>query len=233
MSQLDIFAGHDTLSPENANASQLEDNLRKQGFRRIAGVDEAGRGPLAGPVVAACCILPGDFAVAGIRDSKLLTELERERLFELLTQDHRVQYRVSFVSPKVIDKINIRRASLLAMKRAVEQLDKSPELAPQFLLVDGRDPVPVSLPQKAIIKGDLHCISVAAASIIAKVSRDRFMKRLAKKYTVYNFESNKGYATEDHLAAIAAHGITEHHRKSFQPVRDAMSSESRSSQALF
>ncbi len=175
----------------------LEEELRKTGIKKIAGVDEAGRGPLAGPVVAAAVILPENIEphiLTGIRDSKQLSEAERDHFFEIVTQ-HAVSYAVAKASPREIEMIDIRQASLLAMKRAVERL----RIQPDYVLVDGRDSLDITIPVKSVIKGDQKSITIGAASILAKVTRDRIMKALHTRFPQYGFDRHKGYPTKYHL----------------------------------
>jgi ribonuclease HII len=198
--------------------SQYEKVLHKEGFQYIAGIDEAGRGPLAGPVVAACCILPRDFHLSYLNDSKQLTADERELLFKKITTHPEVQYGVSVIDVETIDEINILRASLLGMQKAVEML----QTAPDYLLVDGNKLPLFSAPAKAIVSGDALSISIAAASIIAKVVRDRIMEHIDRQYPQYGFKKHKGYATQAHIDAIYAHGPTAIHRKSFEPIKSIL-----------
>jgi len=175
----------------------------------VAGVDEAGRGPLAGPVVAAAVVFPPHCRVIrGLRDSKLLPPPRRLRLAGVV-RARALAVGVGAASVREIDRVNIRRASILAMRRALARL----RVTPGLVLVDG-----LSCAHDAIIDGDAHCHSIAAASVIAKTVRDRLMERLARRHPSYAWESNKGYGTPDHLAALAAWGFTPHHRKSFAPV---------------
>lgn len=177
-----------------------------------AGCDEAGRGCLAGPVVAAAVVLPDDFADERLNDSKQLTERQRNALRAIVEHDA-VAWAVAFVQPEEIDKINILQASILAMHRAVAQLSVKPD----FLLVDGNrfNPYP-GIPHQCIVKGDATFMSIAAASILAKTHRDEYMARIAADYPQYGWGRNKGYPTRDHRAAIAAYGTTPHHRLSFR-----------------
>lgn len=202
------------MLPLNCSPETIEQLLRKQGIIRIAGVDEAGRGPLAGPVIAACCIMPCDLLFPKVCDSKLLSEKERESIFEDLTNHPHVVWQVAAVGPEVIDSINIRQATLLAMKLALEKLD----IPPEYVLIDGRDTLDLAIPQQAVVKGDLHVKSIGAASIIAKVYRDRLMRELAKQFPVYGFERHKGYPTAGHIQAIVHHGICKQHRISYAPI---------------
>jgi ribonuclease HII len=182
------------------------------GYTVVAGVDEAGRGPLAGPVVAAAVIV-GGATFDGLTDSKKLTEKARERLYDEIF-DRAAAVGVGSATPTEIDRINILQASLLAMRRAVEQLPDSPDL----LLVDGNQRIGWDGEQRTIVKGDALSLSVAAASVIAKVTRDRLMKELDARYPAYGFARHKGYPTADHRSALAAHGACPEHRMSFGPV---------------
>ncbi len=194
--------------------------LLQQGYSFVAGLDEAGRGCLAGPVVAAAVILPlhsEDPAApfAGVRDSKQLTALARERLYDTIMQ-HALAVGVGIGSVALIDERNILQATKYAMRSALTQL----LTPPQALLLDALLLPDVPLPQRSIIKGDARCLSIAAASIIAKVTRDRLMLELHEQYPAYGFNQHKGYGTPAHLAALQIHGITPHHRLSFAPVRE-------------
>ena len=189
--------------------------LREQGYLRIAGLDEAGRGPLAGPVVAAAVVLPPSFSVAGVFDSKQVPEKKREALFDEI-HAHADGVGVGIATPAEIDQLNILRASLLAMTRAVEAL----HILPDYLLVDGTFKTGAPLPQSAIPKGDALSISIAAASIIAKVTRDRLMCQCHQAHPEYGFDAHKGYPTEVHRAAIRRHGCLPIHRKTFKGVRE-------------
>ncbi|GGB56740.1 ribonuclease HII [Fictibacillus barbaricus] len=184
----------------------------QKGKKYIAGVDEVGRGPLAGPVVAAAVILPEDYMLSGINDSKKLSEKKREFLYDEIVKDA-ISYSVYLVQPEKIDEINIYQASKLAMTEAVCQLDVQPDQ----LLIDAME-VPLAIDQEKIIKGDEKSISIAAASIIAKVTRDRYMKKMDEVYPAYGFKSNMGYGTKEHLEALNKFGPTTIHRKSFSPV---------------
>ncbi len=193
-------------------STSYEEKFYKQGFRYIAGVDEAGRGPLAGPVVAAAVILPKKFQLDGLNDSKKLTPSQREKLFpEILKQA--VSVGIGQIPPKVIDQLGILLASLKAMQRAVERMGKKPD----FLLVDGRHAIRgLDIPQKTIIKGDQLSVSIAAASIVAKVTRDRIMKAQERLYPGYGFSQHKGYGTKTHLLALREKGFCPIHRRSFR-----------------
>ena len=188
----------------------IEQKLWQQGYQLIAGIDEVGRGPLAGSVYACAIIFERDFIIPEVKDSKKLSEKKREFLVEII-KENAISYNIGTASEMEIDKINIRQASFLAMHRAIEGLD----IQPDYLLVDGFD-LPDSIIQSAgIIKGDDKSFTIAAASILAKVSRDAYMKDLDKKYPNYKFAKNKGYGTKEHIEAIKKYGITPVHRKSF------------------
>ncbi len=191
----------------------FEKTARKNGFSCIAGVDEAGRGPLAGPVVSAAVILPESMPVSGINDSKQLAPGKRETLYHEIYR-HAVAVGVGIVDPVEIDRINILQAALMSMAISVTHLHPMPD----FLLVDGLFPVPLTLPQKPIPKGDALSISIAAASIVAKVTRDRLMKVYADEYPEFEFAKNKGYPTKAHREAIRRFGTCPIHRQSFKGV---------------
>jgi ribonuclease HII len=195
--------------------SQFELRARSLGFKAIAGCDEAGRGPLAGPVVAAAVILPDRYTHSGIKDSKQLTPLKREHMFAVIERDA-LSIGIGIVEPAMIDAINILMASLMAMGKAVSALVPPPD----YLLIDGTHRIQhVPIPQEPIIRGDSLSISIAAASIIAKVSRDRIMSEYHEHYPQYNFIQNKGYGTREHKEAIQNHGLCTIHRKSFRITR--------------
>jgi ribonuclease HII len=181
-----------------------------EGYRHVAGVDEAGRGPLAGPVVAAAVIFPPEYRNKEINDSKQLSATKRAYLYDII-KNEAIAVGVGVAESDVIDQINILRASLQAMSEAVQELDTSPD----YLLVDGLHRVPLPTPQKPIVKGDALSISIAAASIIAKVSRDRIMEIYHRQFPQYNFMRNKGYGTEEHRNAIKQFGMCKIHRRSF------------------
>ncbi|MCI9111856.1 MAG: ribonuclease HII [Eubacterium sp.] len=187
-----------------------ENEAKSKGYNVICGVDEAGRGPLAGPVFAAAVILPEGHIIEGVNDSKKLSEKKRDLLFDKII-DECVCYSIGTASEREIDEINILQATFLAMKRAVDGLEIKPDLA----LVDGNQIPPVNADVLTIVKGDGKSASIAAASIIAKVSRDRYMIELAKQYPQYEFERHKGYGTKLHYEKIAEYGICEAHRKTF------------------
>ena len=195
---------------------EFERLLRGQGARRIAGIDEVGRGPLAGPVVAAAVILPADFSHDTLDDSKKLPPEMREKIYGELTQRKDVVWSVGAMDHAQIDRFNIAIATHMAMKAAVDALGEEPD----FLLIDGL-PVPLfsRLRQLAVVKGDSKSFSIAAASVIAKVTRDRMMLEYHQKYPEYRFHNHKGYATPEHLSALARHGPCPIHRTTFFPIR--------------
>lgn len=196
----------------------IESMLRERGYTHICGVDEAGRGPLAGPVVAAAVILPMDCGIEGLTDSKLLTPDKRDRLFEELAEESIVAA-VGIMDHTDIDTMNILRASLMAMRKAVLDLRQTPDV----VLVDGNFPVPnLTQAQYAIVKGDRRCRAIAAASIVAKVTRDRIMTRYQEIYPQFSFAAHKGYSTAEHLRELREHGPCEIHRRSFRPVTELL-----------
>jgi ribonuclease HII len=195
------------------NAWYLEQAAAVNGYRCIAGIDEVGRGPLAGPVVSAAVVLPGDFAVPGVTDSKKITPGKRDRYYDEIYH-HAVTIGIGIVDPVFIDRINILRAALLSMALAVANLKP----APDYLLIDGPYKIPFDLPQHAVVKGDSKSISIGAASIVAKVTRDRLMAAYDREYPHYGFASHKGYPTRTHKKAIQIHGCCPIHRKSFKGV---------------
>lgn len=188
----------------------IENELRSSGWSVICGVDEAGRGPLAGPVYAAAVILPPGIEIRGLNDSKLLSEKKREELFRIIC-DKALCYAVAGASEKEIDEINILNATYLAVNRAISALEIEPELA----IIDGNRSNGIEYPNMCVVGGDGRCASIAAASILAKVSRDRFMKEMAEIYPGYGFEKHKGYGTRQHYEALYRLGPSEIHRKTF------------------
>ncbi|MBE6759517.1 MAG: ribonuclease HII [Ruminococcaceae bacterium] len=188
-----------------------ERTAREEGYTLVCGVDEAGRGPLAGPVFAAAVILPPDTIIEGVNDSKKLSEKKREALFDVI-REKALAYGIAAADHSEIDDINILNATYLAMRRAVEMLEPAPDL----IIVDGNR-LPPDLPAegRTLVKGDALCHSIACASILAKVSRDRFMLAMAEKYPQYQFEKHKGYGTAAHIAALREHGVCPIHRRSF------------------
>jgi ribonuclease HII len=201
----------------------FEENAYHEGRRLIAGVDEAGRGPLAGPVVAAACILPRGVQIKGIDDSKKLTPEKRAELYELLTHHPAIIFGIGIVESPQIDEMNILRASLHAMALAVQNLSKEPD----YLLIDGNHLPPTHIVSKAVIKGDSRSISIGAASIIAKHRRDLLMVEYHQKFPQYGFHQHKGYGTKMHLEALKIHGPCPIHRVSFEPVRSLTTDQKR------
>ena len=192
-----------------------EHQLRQQGYRTVAGVDEAGRGPLAGPVVAGAIVLPENGDFEGLNDSKKLSEAQRDYFYEKLTEST-PNWSVAVVEVGVIDEINILQAARLAMKQAVENLS----VCPDMVLVDGNREIAVGMEQKTLVGGDRRCLSIAAASVLAKVTRDRLMQDLHRRFPGYGFDRHKGYGTELHRARIAELGPCLEHRKTFKGVKE-------------
>lgn len=201
-----------TLPP--APDMSAETAAHEAGYRCVCGIDEAGRGPLAGPVVAAAVVLPAGYELPGLNDSKKLTAKQRERLFEALMADDRVQKSVAQASVEEIDRLNILYATHLAMRRAAEGLPAPAD----FCLIDGLAVPNFPLPSQNLVKGDARCLSIAAASILAKVTRDRYMAELDALFPQYGFARHAGYGTAAHLKALREYGVTVHHRRSFAPV---------------
>lgn len=195
----------------------FEEEAIAEGYGWIAGIDEAGRGPLAGPVVAAAVILPGSFPLEDVTDSKKLTPKKRNRLYEHI-YTHAVSVGIGIVDAVEIDRINILQASLLSMALAAENLKPASE----YLLIDGKFTISSDLPQRAIPKGDMLSVSIAAASIVAKVTRDRMMERYDQDYPQFGFARHKGYPTRAHLDAIQNYGFCPIHRQTFRGVREQM-----------
>lgn len=195
--------------------TEIEEMTYSEGYQIIAGVDEAGRGPLAGPVVAAACILSRGLIIEGVDDSKKLTAEKRKELYKILTEHPEVEFAVGIVHHHRIDAINILQASLEAMSIAVQNLTVSPD----FLLIDGNQLPPTTIASKAVIKGDSLSQSIAAASIIAKFTRDTIMVEMHEKWPEYGFNQHFGYATQQHLEAITKHGPCPIHRTSFEPIK--------------
>ena len=192
------------------NWIEYEQNAELKGYKAICGVDEAGRGPLAGPVCAAAVILPLDTVVDGVNDSKKLTEKKREALFDVI-KETAVSYCIAYASVEEIESINILNATMLAMKRAVEGLDVKADYA----MIDGNKMPPLDIDGETIVKGDAKSMSIACASILAKVSRDRLLYEYAKEYPQYHFDKHKGYGTAAHREAIIKYGPCPYHRMSF------------------
>lgn len=195
---------------------EIETNLHKKGYKIIAGTDEAGRGPLFGPVVAACCVLPDDFELLGLNDSKQLSEKKRDMYYDYLVEN--TIYGIGIVSPKEIDEINIYEASRKAMMIAIKEVTKKTHL--DYVLSDAMPLPDIGVPFEAIIKGDAKSLSIAAASVIAKVTRDKLMYEIDKKYPMYGFGSHKGYPTKKHIEAINKYGLIEGYRLSYGPVKE-------------
>lgn len=188
----------------------IENEKRAEGYNLICGVDEAGRGPLAGPVYAAAVILPQNIIIPGLNDSKKLTEKRREELFDIIIEKA-AAYSIASVDEKRIDEINILNATFEAMNNAVNSLN----VRPDYVLIDGNRIKGMSIPHETVVKGDAKSASIAAASILAKVSRDRYITKLAEKYPEYGFEKHKGYGTAAHNEAILKYGLCEIHRRTF------------------
>lgn len=195
---------------ETVNWLEYENNALNNGYEMICGVDEAGRGPLAGPVYAAAVILPKGHIVEGVNDSKKISEKKRELLFDKIISEC-VSYSVGIATEKEIDEINILQATFLAMRRAVDGLAIKPDIA----FIDGNRKPGLDIEEQVIVKGDAKSANIAAASIIAKVSRDRYMLQMAEKYPQYQFEKHKGYGTKLHYEMIEKYGISPIHRKTF------------------
>ena len=192
----------------------FERELIKDGVKLIGGIDEVGRGPLVGPVVACCCILPLNYELEGLTDSKKLSEKKREKFYDILIQDA-ISYGIGVIDERRIDEVNIYEATKLAMLEAINNC----QIKPEHLLIDAMK-LDTDIPATSIIKGDSKSLSIAAASVIAKVTRDRMMVELDKKYPMYDFKSNKGYPTKKHVEAINKYGIIKEHRKTYSPVKE-------------
>jgi ribonuclease HII len=202
------------MGRDGARWSTIEKDLRTSRGPLLAGVDEVGRGPLAGPVVACAVVMPGDArAIRGVDDSKALNESERAKLAERI-YERAVSLSIGAASVREIDRYNIYHASVLAIKRAITRLRVSPD----HVVIDGNHIRTLGIEHTAVVRGDARCHSIACASIVAKVTRDRLMRALARRHPHYRWESNAGYSTPDHFAGLAAHGVTPHHRRSFGPV---------------
>ena len=196
------------------NLYEYENELIENGVKLIAGVDEVGRGPLVGPVVAACVILPLNYQLEGLNDSKKLTAKKREMYYEIIRKDA-LSIGVGIISEKIIDEVNIYEATKLAMKDAISKC----HIKPEHVLIDAMK-LDIDIPTTSIIKGDAKSLSIAAASVIAKVERDRMLDELDIKYPMYDFKNNKGYPTKKHVEAIYKYGIIKEHRKTFSPVKE-------------
>ena len=192
------------------NLWEIEDALAEKGIKTICGVDEAGRGPLAGPVCAAAVILPSHLELPGLNDSKKLTDKKRRELYPII-KEQAIAYGIGFASEEEIDEINILQATFLAMQRAIDQLEGKAE----FALIDGNREKDFGIPVMTVVKGDSRSASIAAASVLAKVARDDVMLAMAEEYPEYGFEIHKGYGTKAHYAALREHGASKIHRKTF------------------
>lgn len=201
---------------EKYNLYQYENELYEKGINYIGGVDEVGRGPLIGPVVTACVVLPKDFKLEGLNDSKQLSEKKRNIFFEYI-KEHAIACEVGIIGPEIIDEVNIYEATKLAMKQAIEKVQKKVNL--EHVLIDAM-PLELDIPTTSIIKGDAKSISIAAASVIAKVTRDKMMYELDEIYPQYGFKSHKGYPTKKHLEAIKQYGLIDGYRKTYGPVKE-------------
>ena len=200
---------------ETINNREYEENLEKQGIKYIAGVDEVGRGPLVGPVVTACVILPLGYTLDGLTDSKKLTAKKRDMYFDIIMKDA-LSVSIGMKDEDIIDEVNIYEATKLAMYDAIN----NSKIKPEHVLIDAMKLEKLEIPSTSIIKGDLKSITISAASIIAKVTRDRMLIELDKKYPEYGFAKNAGYGTKQHIEAIEKYGIIKEHRKTFKPVSD-------------
>ena len=197
---------------------RYEKEIFDQNINIIGGVDEVGRGPLIGPVVAACCVLPRNFVLEGLTDSKKLSEKKREKFYDYIINNC-VAYGVGVITPEIIDEVNIYEATKLAMKEAIKQVQAKVNL--EYVLIDAM-PLDLDIPTNSIIKGDSKSISIAAASVIAKVTRDRMMIELDKNYPMYGFAKHKGYPTKAHVEAINKYGLIDGYRKTYGPVKDVL-----------
>ena len=195
---------------DKINMWEIEEGLISQGITSICGVDEAGRGPLAGPVCAAAVILPDHLEIPGLNDSKKLTDKKRRELFPII-KEQAIAYGIAFATEQEIDEINILQATFLAMQRAIDQLEGKAN----FALIDGNREKDFGLPVMTVVKGDSRSANIAAASVLAKVTRDIYMEEMAEKYPQYGFQIHKGYGTKAHYAALTQHGASEIHRKTF------------------
>ena len=199
------------------NLYQFENDLKKEGIKYIGGVDEVGRGPLVGPVVAACCVLPDNFVLEGLTDSKKLSEKKRDEYYEYLINN--TIYGIGIIDAELIDEINIYEATKEAMIMAIDNVKKQVPL--EHVLIDAM-PLSLDIASTSIIKGDSKSISIAAASVIAKVTRDKMMYELDSKYPMYGFKSHKGYPTKKHIEAINKYGLIEGYRKTYGPVKNVL-----------
>lgn len=200
---------------------EYENNLYNEGVTLIAGVDEVGRGPLIGPVVACACILPVNFYHKDIKDSKKLSEKKREEMYKII-KENAISIGLGIVSEKVIDEVNIYEATKIAMKEAIKNLN----ITPEHVLIDAMK-LELNISSTSIIKGDAKSESIAAASIIAKVTRDHMLDEMDKEYPMYDLKNNKGYGTKKHLEALQTYGPCKYHRVSYSPVRNALNEKNR------
>ena len=200
---------------------KYEKELYNKNIEYIGGVDEVGRGPLVGPVVAACVVLPKDFVLEGLTDSKKLSEKKRDLFYEYINE-HSLAWDVGIIGPEIIDEVNIYAATKLAMKEAINKVRK--KINVEHVLIDAM-PLEFDIPTTSIIKGDAKSISIAAASVMAKVTRDRMMYELDKKYPEYGFGSHKGYPTKKHVEAMKKYGLIDGYRKSYGPVKEILEGE--------
>ena len=198
---------------------KYEKELYSKGLNYIGGVDEVGRGPLNGPVVAACVILPKDFKLEGLTDSKKITEKKREQFYEYIIKNA-LYYGIGEASPSEIDEYNILEATKIAMKRAIDKVEKQVKI--DYLLIDGNMKFDFEYPYKSIVKGDMLSISISAASVLAKVYRDRQMIELDKKYPMYGYKSHKGYPTKKHIEALKKYGLIDGYRLTYEPVKEVL-----------
>lgn len=209
------------LYGDNMDLWKYEKELYKQGIHYIGGVDEVGRGPLIGPVVAACCVLPEDFILEGLTDSKKLSEKKRNLFYDYI-KENCICYGIGIVEPEIIDEVNIYEATKIAMKKAIDEVKKQINL--EYVLIDAM-PLELDIQTTSIIKGDSKSISIAAASVLAKVTRDSMMYDLDKKYPQYGYGSHKGYPTKRHIEAIHKYGLIDGYRKTYGPVKEILESE--------
>ncbi|MBP3766050.1 MAG: ribonuclease HII [Bacilli bacterium] len=205
---------------ESIDNKKYEKELNKKGVKIIGGVDEVGRGPLIGPVVACCCVLPDNFELKGLTDSKKLSEKKRNEFYEYLTKN--TIYGLGIIGPEKIDEVNIYEATKLAMIEAINNVKKQIKL--EHVLIDAM-PLDLDIPSTSIIKGDLKSISISAASVIAKVTRDNMMIELDKLYPMYGYKSHKGYPTKKHIEAISKYGLIDGYRKTYGPVKKILEGE--------
>lgn len=203
---------------EEIDLYKYEKELYKKGIKYIGGVDEVGRGPLIGPVVTACVVLPENFILEGLTDSKKLSEKKRNEFYKYI-KEHALACEVGIISPEIIDEVNIYEATRLAMKQAIDKVKEKIKL--EHVLIDAM-PLDIDIPTTSIIKGDAKSITIAAASVIAKVTRDEMMYELDKKYPQYGYGSHKGYPTKKHLEAIKKYGLIEGYRKTYGPVKEIL-----------